>query len=46
MERDLAKNDARQGNNRRFQWRTLWVSTFAAAAFLFIAYFLFLALTP
>ncbi|MEE4211022.1 MAG: hypothetical protein V2I43_17365 [Parvularcula sp.] len=44
MHEDLNQTEARQGTNRRFQWRVLWISTALTAVVLFAAYLVWLAI--
>lgn len=43
MTKHLDSDEARQGRNRPFQWRTFLISTAAAAIILFALYLLFVA---
>ena len=40
---EITPTDAREGENRRWQWRTFVVSTLAAAVLLFLIYFFVIA---
>ena len=41
--RKITPTDAREGENRRWQWRTFVISTLGAAVLLFLIYFFVIA---
>ncbi len=46
MKREIDATRAREGTNRRWQWRTFVISTALAAILLFLVYFFVIASQP
>ncbi|MBB4657609.1 hypothetical protein [Parvularcula dongshanensis] len=46
MKREVNPTDAREGENRRWQWRTFIISTILTAIVLFLVYFFVIANQP
>lgn len=46
MKREINPTDAREGENRKWQWRTFVVSTILAAIVMFALYFAVIADKP
>ena len=46
MKREINPTDAREGENRKWQWRTFVISTALAAIVMFAIYFFVIANNP